>query len=115
MTRPHPPDDGSSHQEVSLVSLSASRPEDEIADDDDRLLEAVGRLPDRDSRIRRSSASIPSKLSEESSASSRLELGLGDGVAEKHKRGVGGVDMAAMEHVRVQIEQVGVAHLFTPG
>jgi hypothetical protein len=115
MTRPHPPGDNSSNHEVSLALLLASRPEDVYSDDDDRLFEAVGRLLDRDSRVRRSSASIPSSPSEESSIGSRLELSLGDGVAEKHKSGVGGVDIAATVHVRVQIEQVGIEHLFTPG
>ena len=36
---------------------------------------------------------------------------LGDGVAEKQRRGVGGVEIAASVHVRAQTEHVGIKHL----
>jgi hypothetical protein len=63
------------------------------------------------SRDRRSSASTSSKLSGEWSVGRRRVDGLGDGVAEKQRRGVGGVDTAASVQVRAHTEQVAVSHL----
>ncbi|KAG8701505.1 hypothetical protein FRC08_004048 [Ceratobasidium sp. 394] len=102
-TLPQPPGKSSDHREGPSRS-SHSDSCDDSAPADRRLLLGDELLVIA-SRARKSSTSISSKLSDRWSRS-RRNVGLGDGVAEKQRSGVGGVDTAPSVQVRAHIEQV---------
>jgi hypothetical protein len=104
--RPQPLGKSSNHREEPSPS---SDPLDDNVLVDRRLF--LGDVPVIASRSRRSSVSISSKLSGEWSVGRRLDESLGDGVAEKQRSGVGGVDTAASVQVRAHTEHVAVSHL----